>query len=171
MTERTARVDLKLRSEKREGIVAKTFTFFAEGDRIEVRIVEFETRSKVDESDTVWLDSTVTVQAGAFLGSFKASFTTDDLVRLHEQLQSALTTLSGTVSCQNTGGALSLKIRLDGDGRAAITGVAHPNRLRRGTLTFRIETDHFALIRTYRELEATMRSFCSEPNNQDQRWS
>jgi hypothetical protein len=77
--------------------MAKTFTFFAEGDRVvaegdrvEVRIVEFEARSNVDESDTVWLDSTVTVQAGAFIGSFKASFTTDDLVRLHEQLQSAL---------------------------------------------------------------------------------
>ena len=59
--------------------MATTFTFFAEGDRIEIRIVEFETRSKVEERDAVWLDSTVTVQAGAFIGSFKASFTTDNL--------------------------------------------------------------------------------------------
>jgi hypothetical protein len=139
--------------------VATTFTFFAEGDRIEVRIVELETRSKVDESDTVWLDSTVTVHAGAFIGSFKASFTTDDLVRLHEQLQSALTTLSGTVICHNTGGGLSLVIKLDSDGRASISGVAYPNRLRRGTLTFQLSTDHFALIRTLRELEGAMGAF------------
>jgi hypothetical protein len=139
--------------------VATKFTFFAEGDRIEVRIVEFENRSKADQNDAVWLDSTVTVQAGAFLGAFKASFTTDDLLSLHEQLKSALTTLSGTVSCQNTGGGLSLAIKLDSDGRAAITGVAYPNRLRCGTLTFQIATDHFALIRTLRELEDTMRAF------------
>lgn len=138
--------------------MATTFTFFAEGDRIEVRIVEFENRSTVDKGDTVWLDSTVTVQAGAFIGSFKASFTTDDLVRLHEQLQSALTTLSGTVICHNTGGGLSLAIKLDSAGRATISGVAYPNRLRHGTLTFQIATDHFALIRTLRELGNAMRA-------------
>jgi hypothetical protein len=139
--------------------VARQFTFFAEGGRIEVRIVEFENRSPQDENDTVWLDSTVTVQAGAFLGSFKAAFTTDDLMSLHEQLKSALTTLSGTVCCQNTGGGLSLAIKLDSSGKAAITGVAQPNRLRRGALNFRIDTDHVALIRTFRELEDTMRAF------------
>jgi hypothetical protein len=151
---------------REEEIMAKTFTFFAEGDRvvaegdrIEVRIVEFETRSKVDESDTVWLDSTVTVQAGAFIGSFKASFTTDDLVNLHEQLKSALATLSGTVISHNTGGGLSLAIKLDSAGRATISGVAYPNRLRRGTLTFQLATDHFALIRTLGELENAMRAF------------
>jgi hypothetical protein len=139
--------------------VATKFTFFAEGDRIEVRVVEFENRSSKNGSDAVWLDSTVTVQAGAFLGSFKASFTTDDLVALHGQLKSALTTRSGTVVCQNTGGGLKLAIKLGTGGRTTITGVAYPNRLQRGTLTFRIETDHFALIRTFRELENTLRAF------------
>jgi hypothetical protein len=145
--------------------VATKFTFFAEGDMIEVRIVDFENRSPKNDSEAVWLDSTITIQAGAFLGAFKASFTTDDLLNLHEQLKSVLTTLSGTVSCQNTGGGLSLAIKLDSGGRAAITGVAHPNRLRRGTLTFRIETDHFALIRTYRELEDAMRAFPTKANS------
>lgn len=84
--------------------MAKRFTFFAESDKIEVRIVECEARSMAGERDPVWLDSTVTVEAGAFLGAFKASFTTDDLVSLHNQLKSALMTRSGTVSCQNTGG-------------------------------------------------------------------
>jgi hypothetical protein len=139
--------------------MAAQFTFFAEGGRIEVRVVEFENRSRKSESDAVWLDSTVTVEAGAFTGSFKASFTTDDLVSLHRQLKSALTSLCGTVSCQNTGGGFSLAIELGSDGRAVITGVARPNRLRRGTLTFRVDTDHFALIRTFRELEDTMRAF------------
>ncbi len=161
---------LKFLPEKREGIVAKRFTFFAESDKIEVRIVEFEARSKADERDPVWLDSTVTVEAGAFLGGFKASFTTDDLVNLHEQLKSALIARSGTVSCQNTGGGLSLAIELDSDGRAAITGVAYPNRLRRGTLTFQLATDHFSLIRTLRELEDTMRAFPTSQTVKNNDW-
>jgi hypothetical protein len=150
--------------------MSKTFTFFAEGDRVEVRIVEVETHSKRDDSDAVWLDSTVTVQAGAFLGSFKASFKTDDLVSLHEQLRSVLTTLSGTVFCKNTSGGLSMVISLNGDGRASITGVAQPNRLRHGTLHFQIATDRFGLIRTFHELEATLRMFPPKRNNQEQRY-
>ena len=147
--------------------MAAQFTFFAEGGRIEVRVVEFENRSRKSESDAVWLDSTVTVEAGAFTGSFKASFTTDDLVSLHRQLKSALTSLCGTVSCQNTGGGFSLAIELGSDGRAVITGVARPNRLRRGTLTFRVDTDHFALIRTFRELEDTMQAFPKRRTNRN----
>src|SRR5580704_988386 len=131
--------------------MANTFTFFAKVARIEVRTIEFENRSTKNEMDAVWLDSTVTVQAGSFSESFRVSFTTDDLVSLHEQLKSALTTLSGTVFCQTTGGGFSLAIKLDRCGKAAITGVAHPNRLRAGILHFQLDTDHFALTRTLRE--------------------
>ena len=138
--------------------MAAKFTFFAEGDSIEVRIVEFET-PKPQESDAIWLDSTVTVEAGAFVGSFKASFTTDDLVSLHEQLKSALITQNGIVCCKNTGGGFSLVIKLGSDGRASIAGIAEPNRLRRGALHFEIATDHFALISTFRQLEDTLRAF------------
>ena len=139
--------------------MSSKFTFYAEGDKIEVRVVEFEHRLLHNQTDAVWLDSTITVEAGAFIGSFKASFTTHDLLSLHHQLKNALTTLTGTILCQNTGGGISLAIKLDNGGKAVITGVAQPNRLRRGTLNFRIDTDHFALIRTFRELEGTMRAF------------
>jgi hypothetical protein len=154
------------------GLMSATFTFFGERDWIEVRIVEFETCSPANEGGAVWLDSTVTVQAGAFLGSFKASVTTDDLMSLREQLRQALTSLSGTVSFQNTGGGLSLSIKLDGSGRTSITGVAQPNRLRGGVLNFRVDTDHFALIRALRELEDTLREFSSkQARNQKLSWS
>lgn len=147
--------------------MATKFTFFAESGRVEVRIVEFENRAPENESDAAWLDSTITVEAGAFIGSFKASFTTDDLGSLHDQLKGALTTRSGTISCRNTGGGLWLAIRLDGDGRAVITGAAQPNRLRRGSLTFQLDTDHFALTRTFRELEDTMQAFPKRRTNRN----
>ena len=86
--------------------MSATFTFFAENDKVEVRLLDFENRSGEDEVDAIWLDSTVTVKAGAFLGSFKAAFTTHDLVNRHEQLKSALEYQSGRVSVQSTEGDL-----------------------------------------------------------------
>ena len=51
--------------------MANTFTFFTKVARIEVRNIEFENRSTKNEMDALWLDLTVTVQAGGFSGSFK----------------------------------------------------------------------------------------------------
>jgi hypothetical protein len=118
-----------------------------------VRLLDFENRSGEDEVDAIWLDSTVTVKAGAFLGSFKAAFTTHDLVNRHEQLKSALEYQSGRVSVQSTEGDLWLAIEFDGHGGASISGVATPHRLRRATLHFHVDTDQFALFRTLYELE------------------
>jgi hypothetical protein len=139
--------------------MATQFTFLAGGDRIGVRIVEFNVRSKANESDAVWLDSMVDVQAGKSLESFNAWFTAHDLATLREQLKEALTSLSGTVFFQNTGGGLALSITLDVGGRTFISGVAEPKLSRRRFLHFHIATDHFALIRTLSELEHALRSF------------
>lgn len=147
---------------KVNALMSATFTFFAEDGKVEVRIVEFVNRNATHRSNNVWLDSTVTIDAGGFWGSFKASFTTDDLVRLRDQLKSALTSLSGTVTFQNSGGGLSLSIKVDSDGKTSITGLAQPKRLRQGILHFKLDSDHFALFGTLRELEGTVREFSSQ---------
>ena len=120
--------------------MAAKFTFSAEGPKVEARVIEFENRSTANESNAVCLDSTVTVQGGAFVESFKASLTTNDLVSLREQLKSALTSLNGAVAFENTGGALSLSIKLESDRKTSITGVVQPNRLRQGTLNVRVDS-------------------------------
>ena len=96
--------------------MAAKFTFSAEGPKVEARVIELENRSTANENNAVCLDSTVTVQGGAFVESFKASLTT------------------------NTGGALSLSIKLESDGKTSITGVVQPNRLRQGTLNVRVDS-------------------------------
>lgn len=136
------------------------FTFFAESDKIEVKVVELENHVAANESRTVWLDSTVTIEAGAFLGSFKASFTSDDLVRLHNELKSVLRSPNGTVIFQPSGGGLSLSINIEGNGKTSITGLAQPKRLRQGVLQFNVDLDRFALTRTVHEIEGTLREFC-----------
>jgi hypothetical protein len=161
------------RDQRRErGVVETQFTFLGKSDRIEVRIVEAETCYTASESDSVWLDSTVTIQAGAFVGSFKAYITIDDLTCLQEQLKQALTSQGETVSFQNTGGGLALSINLESGEQISITGVAHPNRLREGILVFRMDTDHFALIHTLRELENALREFPpTRTREQEKLWS
>jgi hypothetical protein len=136
-----------------------TFTFFAEDDEIEVTLAELRNRTTVSAPHTIWLDSTVTVQAGAFLGSFKASLTADDLVRLRDQLKSALTLFRGTVLFQNSGGGLSLSIKLDEEGKTSIEGLARPSRLKRGILFFKIATNRAALERSLHEIESAIREF------------
>jgi hypothetical protein len=56
------------------------FTFFAEDDKVEVRLLDFENRPGENEGDTIWLDSVVSVKAGSFLGFFTAAH---NLVNLH----------------------------------------------------------------------------------------
>jgi hypothetical protein len=147
---------------KVNALMSSTFTFFAEDGKVEVRIVEFVNRNATNGVNNAWLDSTVTVEAGAFGGSFKASLTTDDLVRLRDQLKNALTSPCGTVTFQNSGGGLSLSIKVDSDGKTSITGLAQPKRLRQGILHFKVNADYFAMFVTLRELEGAIREFSSQ---------
>jgi hypothetical protein len=142
--------------------MAKTFTFFAEDEKIEVRIVEVTNNIGGAETNVVWLDSTITVEAGAFLGSFKAAFTTIDLEELRQQLTSVLRASAGTIRFRNSGKGLELTILLNADGKASITGVAQPKRLQHGILHFAVQTSRMALFRSLRELEGIVRSFSTE---------
>ena len=90
--------------------MASEFTFVAGNERLEFRVVGLERPSLGTENLDDWLDSTVSVNIGAFTGSFKAAFTISDLIVLDEQLRNALSLHSGTASLQNSGGDISLSV-------------------------------------------------------------
>jgi len=138
--------------------MAAEFAFGTENERICVRILAFESTAD-KESVVEWLDSTVSVNIGAFLGSFKAGFTTQDLMGLYEQLNIALTSPSGKVSFKNTGGDLSLSIEFDDRGHAIARGVIQPHRLPQGILHFRLDMAQSDLIATSEELHDALREF------------
>ena len=56
--------------------MAAEFTFVAGDERLEVRIIGFETSALEKENVGNRLGSTIAVSIGAFTGSFKAAFTT-----------------------------------------------------------------------------------------------
>ena len=138
--------------------MAAKFAFGTENERIEIRITEVDPFSE-KEGIVNTLDSTVSVNIGAFSGSFKAAFTTQDLTELYEQLNSALTSSSGKVSFKNTGGDLSLSIEFNDLGRAFVSGVIQPHRLPQGTLHFRIDIAQSGLTATLQELHEALRKF------------
>ena len=139
--------------------MAAEFTFVAGDERLEVRIIRVETSSLEKENTGNWLDSTVTVNIGAFTGSFKAAFTTGDLVTLDEQLRHGLASKSGVVSFKNTGGDLSLSVEFKNPANSILSGVIQPHRLPQGVLQFRLDIPRVALFRTLQEVEDALREF------------
>jgi len=134
------------------------FTLAAGGDGITVELLAYENRVPENENDANWLDSVVKIRAGPFSGAFKAALTTYDLASLHQQLQKALASLSGTVNFKSTEEGLSLTVQFDRAGRASVVGVAQPRRSQ-AALHFRLDTDQSALTRTLCEVEAVLRGF------------
>ena len=139
--------------------MAAEFTFVAGDERLEVRIIGFETSSLEKENAGNWLDSTITVNIGAFTGSFKAAFTTGDLITLDEQLRHGLASKSGIVSFKNTGGDLSFSVEFKHSANPILSGVIQPHRLPQGVLHFRLDISQAALFRTLQELEDALREF------------
>ena len=108
--------------------MAAEFTFVAGDERLEVKIIGFETSENAGNR----LGSTIAVSIGAFTGSFKAAFTTGDLIMLDEQLRNALASRSDIVSFKNTGGDLSLSIEFKHPEKPILSGVIQPHRLPQG---------------------------------------
>jgi hypothetical protein len=101
----------------------------------------------------------VTVKAGPFAGAFKSSFTTYDLIRLHDELKTGLAALSGIVNFHNTENDIEFNIEFNNRGSASFTGIAHPHRWLEASLEFRLDTDQSALRQTLRQLEDAIRRF------------
>jgi hypothetical protein len=139
--------------------MASEFTFVGENERLEVRVIGFEHSFPERQNAENWLNSTISVNVGAFTGLFKTAFTSDDLVMLDEQLRNALSSKSGPVSFRNRGGDLSLCIEFSHPEHLILSGVIQPHCLPHGVLHFRLDTSKAALNRTLRGLEDALRKF------------
>jgi len=138
--------------------MASEFTFVAGNERLEFRVVGLERSSLGTENLEDWLDSTVSVNIGAFTGSFKAAFTISDLIILDEQLRNALSLHSGTASLKNSGGDISLSVEFK-ERQAVVSGVIQPHRLKQAALHVRLDMSEAALYQTVQELEDVFRKF------------
>ena len=135
------------------------FTFGAGDERISVRIESSKRSLNENQNHLDRIDSTLSVNLGAFSGSFKAEFAFQDLALLYERLINIVGSLSQTVRFKNKEEDVSLTIEGDGPGGATITGTIQPHRLKQASLIFRIDIPQSSLIRTAKELEDVIREF------------
>jgi len=131
------------------------------GDKgsIVIKVIGYERPEADNQDDANWLKCALTVEATPFSGTFNSAFTTHDLVHLYEQLENSLSSLSGTVSFENTENDIAFDIEFNKRGGATLSGAAHPHKWLGASLQFRLETDQSYLAQTMRQLEVVLRRF------------
>ena len=139
--------------------MANQVTFFGDGGRLTIEVSDYERKMADNEDDANWLNSTIAIQAAPFSGAFGVALTTHELGVLHERLQDALQSLSGTVVFQTTEDDLSLEFKFGGRGSVSVSGVAQPHRSAAGTLHFRFESDQSSIGLAVQELSSALRHF------------
>lgn len=127
--------------------------FPGEGGSLVLGVSGYEKPDLAEGPGANWLHGSVTVTAGAFHGSFPASFTTYELHDFRAGLHHALTNSCGSVTFETTDADLSLRVELPESGAATITGVAMPSVLHHGYLTFRLGADRETLKETLEQLD------------------
>jgi hypothetical protein len=145
--------------------MATEFTFGAGNERISIRIETAKASLDENPSYKNRLESTVNLQIGAFSGAFKAEFTTEELMVLHQQLIRGIASHLGTLLFRNAGGDVSLSIVFNGAEAAVITGTILPHRMAHASLTFRLDMPETALARTAEELEDVLHEFPYQPTD------
>jgi len=124
-----------------------------------IEVDGYERPSAEDYDDANWLKCTVAVNAGAFDGNFKTTFTTHDFVVLHERVEHQLAEMSGDITFENTEGDLTLNINMDKRGAALMSGTVHPHKYLEASLRFEFESDQSYLEQTRRQIQAVIRKY------------
>ena len=91
----------------------------SERNRVTVEVVNHERPASGEYHDDNWVNVAVSVSAGAFSGTYPASFITDEFVSFRSQLRELYRTLKGEATFTTMEGQLAL--HLVGDGRGSIT--------------------------------------------------
>src|ERR1700737_4044313 len=95
-----------------------------ERERITVEVTQCERASTGDYHGDNWLNVTVTVCAGAFTGTFSATFLTADFVAFRNELRTLHETLRGDATFRTLEEQLSLKLSGNARGQIVLRGHA-----------------------------------------------
>ncbi len=110
-----------------------------------------------DPNDYWWISGEVSISAGAFSGSFPASFRSPDFPPFREQLETLFKTLEGIATFTTLEGQLELEFRGDGLGHIVVTGTARDNAGTGNLLNFETGFDQTylpAIVAALKRVEA-----------------
>jgi hypothetical protein len=131
----------------------------SERNRVTVEVVNYERAALGEYHDDNWVNVAVSVSAGAFSGTFPASFITDEFVSFRSQLRELHRTLKGEATFTTMEGQLALHLVGDGRGGITLNGEALDQPGIGNCLTFELALDQTYLASTLDGLDQIIAAF------------
>jgi len=131
----------------------------AKHERLEISVAGYERAASGDYHDDNWLRVNVSIAAGAFRGSFGATFQAADLLGLYTDLSQLHETLSGRVRFETLEDQLSLEFVGNGRGSIELQGEAQDQAGIGNKLIFAIGLDQTQLHQSVQSLRAAVAAF------------
>lgn len=131
----------------------------SERERVTVEVTRYERAPTGDYHDDNWLSVTVTVSAGAFEGTFPASFLTEEFVAFHNALRTLYDTLCGEAKFETLEEQLFLRLSGNGRGQIDLKGYAVDRAGNGNRLEFEMHLDQTHLDGALRGLESIIETF------------
>lgn len=121
-------------------------------ERVEVAVLGYERAPAGEYHDDNWLRVRITVQAGAFSGSYDAAFLTEEIIQFRKQLEVMYESLRGEAEFTTLEEQLSLRLTANGRGEVLLRGTAVDTAGTGNRLEFQLTLDQTHLHRTVDEL-------------------
>jgi hypothetical protein len=130
-----------------------------ERERVQVLVYGYERAPVGDYYDDNWLSVEVQINAGAFTGSFQATFLTEELTSFLEELRVLHSTLRGKASFTTMEGQLSLELEGNGMGHINLLGKTSDQPGIGNQLQFQLSLDQTQLQDSLQSLEALVKKY------------
>lgn len=127
--------------------------------RIAFTVHGYERAAATDSSDANWLVCTIEASVAGFEGKIETSLTTQDLRRLHDDLQVLLATLDGRLAFTPDEDAVSFEAEMMRDGRMIVAGELKTRIGAEASMRFRFDSDQSYFQATLKQLILLCREY------------
>ena len=129
------------------------------GDFIRIDVLGLENASAEDGWDKNWLKAKISVKAGAFTGSYRASMINSEFFTLYNEFSKLYDYLHGEINFECLEDHLKLEIKGDGIGHFHTKVVSKDNGYNGAELTYYLDFDQTFLPEIIQSLERIVKSY------------
>src|SRR6516162_7258755 len=99
-----------------------------DGAKINFCVLGYENPSAQNTEDANWLEASLQITAGPFIGSINFSLTTHELISLYSQINNAVQSLQDNIDFETMDSNWSFHVKFETTGSAVAKGIvtAHP---------------------------------------------
>ena len=129
------------------------------GDFIGIDVLGFEYATTENDWDRRWLQTKISLKAGAFSGSYRASMINSEFVILYNEFSNLYDNLHGEINFKCVEHHLKLEIKGDGIGHFHTKVVSNDNSYNGAELTFYLDFDQTFLPEILNSLERIIKIY------------